>query len=379
MSGMRVLDLGVCDKVVLRGLSLEFEGLLLPALEYEERLVDADMELVGGLVFYPEGVDVVGWLDGRGVGYVCMGAVSGGQIDRMLSALESKKVDYVVGERVRVLVGRWRNLCGDVVSIEGGGVRVSRRCFRGVRDLGVFDSRVLERVVGVDDEVKRVDHMEGSDSAVVVDAHSVLFGCMRVGDRLRRVGDGVYVGAAHGFYFTLLKLKMLYPESCVHVVFDGCVDLRGYDRCVGGGVVLTESGWVDMGYNLELSRRLVKALGFPCYGVEGVCGGELLRGLVVSLCGVLGGAVRVYANDEGLYGMAGGRVSVLRPKSGLRKGMVELCGVEGVEVGGVEGVEVGGVGVLDEVGLRGVLGELCLGGELDRFGGVSRVFRGVWS
>lgn len=161
----------------------------------------------------------------------------------------------------------------------------------------------------------------GDKKAIVIDAYNVLYrNCFNY-DRLYNAINNKFVGAAFGFYFTLLKLKEFYPEYDIHVVFDG--DGINRSKLFDNNIVYkyhhsnySEKFWGIFEENKLWAIKFTKAVGFKCYdfNTDGLKVDNVIGSVVERLQKIDYSMIYIYSNNDNYFQLTSNKVRILIPK-----------------------------------------------------------------
>jgi len=106
-------------------------------------------------------------------------------------------------------------------------------------------------------------------NAIVIDGDNTLWRNMFGFGNLYTAKDHTFVGGAYGMYFSLLKLKELYPEYEIHLVFDGYdkVKFEANPDYKKNRVQKTDQVKQDFKNNRRWTKAMASSLGFNAYHI----------------------------------------------------------------------------------------------------------------
>lgn len=123
---------------------------------------------------------------------------------------------------------------------------------------------------------------------------------------------GRYVGGSQGFYFTLSRFRLLYPEYELHVVFD---EREGGPRASEGSDSF-QAAYLE---NREWVKRFVRACGLHVYEIPGARSEDVIASLVKRMEGDLDYRdIRIATKGTDLFALVSEKTRLSLPKINFR-------------------------------------------------------------
>lgn len=152
---------------------------------------------------------------------------------------------------------------------------------------------------------------QGVRRVLVIDATYLTMRSIFTYDRMYKTSDGTFVGGRLGFYYSLLKMKQLYPEYEVHVVFDA-MKKRSFFTKVGRGKnrlgKAVEQTW-------DWNIALAKACGMHVYYIKNKEARDVIASVTSTLLRQhLMDRVYIVSKDDDFASLVCHEVSMYLPK-----------------------------------------------------------------
>lgn len=252
-----------------------------------------------------------------------LGKIPGSDILKfMRNVQETSSKKFQAGDTIRVLRGEYSGVRLPVITCEGDQVYCEVEIFYYKTPL-VFNSEDVE--LAKEDPLPSnpfVNYVKLAQdnkmrNAIVIDGMFLAYRSTFRYSNLFAKNNTVYVGTAYGFYLSLLKLKTMYPEAEVFVVFDG-KNTSKYEKnpeYKANRDKYTPAFYERFNANLEWIRKFIANTGFHYIKQDDQEGDDVLGSVATSLVEEHGFAhVRIFSYDTDFYQMVCDKVSLLIPK-----------------------------------------------------------------
>lgn len=246
------------------------------------------------------------------VSFTVLGRIRGKDIFSFFTSCQVANVTtFKKGDYVKVVGGALKNLSATVLSIKGETAEIEFSVLNQNRVVScpVSDLVLHDQIAGLElcsfRPLEERYFRKGIRNDIVVDGDSILFRAMsNIPNRYNSKHN--YVGGFIGFYFAMLKLKEMYPEYRINVVFSP-------ETCH----LPNHKPRVHAAYesNHAWCRELVSFLGYPLY-VSPTRSEDLIATLVASLKDSK--RILIYSTNTSLHSLCGPRVETFCPKTTFR-------------------------------------------------------------
>lgn len=252
-----------------------------------------------------------------------LGKIPGSDILKfMRNVQETSSKKFQAGDTIRVLRGEYTGVRLPVITCEGDKVYCEVEIFYYKTPLE-FSSEDVE--LAKDDPLPSnpfVNYVKLAQdnkmrNAIVIDGMFLAYRSTFRYPNLFAKNNSVYVGTACGFYMSLLKLKTMYPEAEVFVVFDGKNSSK-YEKnpeYKANRDKYTPAFYERFNSNLEWIKNFLMCTGFHYIKRDEEEGDDVVGSVAVSLVKEHGFEhVRVFSYDTDFYQLVCDKISLLIPK-----------------------------------------------------------------
>lgn len=266
-----------------------------------------------------------------------LGTIAGREILKMLEncAIEASS-NANVGQHYRVLSGPYRNLIVRMTQRDDQIAQVEYPLFKETRTLDIPIANLVSVTPPPDTNFGFTNLLEQAQNmsqhnAIIIDGNNAMYRSMFGYSQLFTRLENRFVGGAFGFYFTLLKLKELYPEYAIHVVFDGydvekMTNNPEYKSTRISNTPKFKDAFRD---NLDWSKRFIRAAGFSLYHFEDREADDIIGSLARRFEREGYAKVLVYSSDTDFMQLVSDTISIYTPKQSFR-GHTQLVQVKDV-------------------------------------------------
>lgn len=263
-----------------------------------------------------------------GTRFTPIGAVPGVQLSRMSKKVGKKaKESIILGKFYKVKSGQWKNLVGMAETYDGKSVILKVRIVDSFKYIPVDVSSIALAPPERQSIERLYFNMDGSTNAIynyrkaiIIDGHNALFRNVFGYPNYYNKATGAYIGGFFGFFFTLLKIRQLYPEYKIYCVFDR-VDQSKFElmpEYKAGRQKYTPKFWEEMNLNLEMITTFLTYCGIPVIRCEGKEGDDVIASLASYLLSQGHSDIGIYSKDEDFYQLVSDKVFCLKPKPNFR-------------------------------------------------------------
>jgi len=161
----------------------------------------------------------------------------------------------------------------------------------------------------------------GFKKAIIIDGDNVLYRNIFGYNKMYTTRTRKFVGGAFGFYFTMLKLKELFVEYELHVVFDGYPEEKFDENPHYKANRVKKSNRFRDAYksNRKWVQDFVRASGFNLYLMGGEEADDIIGSLATHLAKDKGYQhVFIYATDNDFYQLVDDQIHIYQPKVSFR-------------------------------------------------------------
>ena len=260
------------------------------------------------------------------VNFTHLGLVPGIEILKLMQSCEATVQRHIaIGSFYRIIQGDLRNLQVQLLSHDENEGKVGFQLLGEQKELDIplaaleLIDAPLNPWAGFRN-LMTTEFDRDNKNAVIVDGsyalHRAMFGNDKLYTKKKR-----FVGGCSGFYFELLRLKELYPEYELHVVFDG-YDKRKFEdnpEYKSQRVTYTDKWYKAYADNLDWCKRLTQALGFHLHVPTDKEGDDVVGSLATRLTqGFNYQHVVIFSLDTDFYQLVDERIHLLLPKLSFR-------------------------------------------------------------
>ena len=257
------------------------------------------------------------------VSFTVLGNIRGKDIFSFFNTCKLDNIEtFKVGDRVKVIEGELKNLSAKVSAVDKESVEIEFPLLNGTKRIVCKISELILNENYTPFEASKFKSLEkkfldkGLKYAVVVDGNNCLLRSMRnIPDKYN--SNANYVGGFIGFYFSLLKLKEMYPEFSMHVAFNLSSDAFGY---------LSDKAKKAIFSNMSWCKRFVEEIGFYCHYSFEHQEKDILGSLLLNLQEEYS-QILVYSTNTILQSLVNDKVTIFYPKTTFR-GNSEFIGKE---------------------------------------------------
>ena len=252
-----------------------------------------------------------------------LGKIPGSDILKFLRNVhDSSMKKFQAGDTIQVLRGEYSGVRLPVITCEGDKVYCEVEIFY-YRTPLVFKAEDVE--LAKDDPMPSnpfVNYVQlAQDSkmrkAIVIDGMFLAYRSTFRYPNMFAKNNTLYVGTAYGFYLSLLKLKTLYPESEVFVVFDGKNSSK-YEKnpeYKANRDKYTPAFYQRFNANLEWIKTFISHTGFHYIKKDEEEGDDVVGSVASALVRLFGFShADIFSYDTDFYQMVSDQISLLVPK-----------------------------------------------------------------
>lgn len=260
--------------------------------------------------------------------FIDLGKLFGEEILKLINNCISEVRDAIkIGDYYRIDKGHpLSNLIIKVVSIKEDIVLGCFHTYQGERSIEVPISKIKIFKNPYIIKPKFINYLRreqdmGNYRAIIIDGHNILYKSMFGFKNLYRSRDHKFVGGAYGFYFTLLKLKELFPEYEIYVVFDGYDKIKFEENLEykKDRLEKTEKFKENFKYNLNWVKAFSSSLGFRVHHLMDKEGDDVIGSISNFLDKKLGYQhILIYSRDIDFYSILNEKVNIYLPRLEFR-------------------------------------------------------------
>ena len=253
-----------------------------------------------------------------------LGSVKDHKMFRFVSGIrEASQQEITIGAVYQITEGEYRNLIVKAFGVDEKGKVIVRFPILGkVRELHVDISR-LTRYKELS-RLKRKGSFKNlimKDKAFVIDGHNILYRAIYSYPDKYSALSNRYIGGGYGFYFSLLKIKTMYPEYGIYVCFDSDIGdkQKYYPEYKKQRPPKTERFRQAFEDNLRWCTDLCISLGIPVYRIDGIEGDDLVGSTVKRLLDYGYNDVVIYSQDGDFNQLLSDKVRIFQPKNTFKQ------------------------------------------------------------
>lgn len=278
-----------------------------------------------------------------------LGLIPGKEIYKLINSCISTTLNSVkVGEYYKLIKHPLKNLIIKVISIEGDFVVGEYTVMNEVQHIKVPITKIssFKNIYQVEKDSQFINYMElarkmNKKKAIVVDGHNMLFRNMFGYDTKYTAKDHIFVGGAYGMYFSLLKLKSLFPEYEIHLIFDGYDEekFKENPKYKIHRQRLREKAKYALNNNLRWVREFAFNVGLSVYHLKDKEGDDVVGSVVKFLIDILHYEdVIIYSTDRDFYSIVSDKVSLYVPRVEFRGSSKRVFKKDALNEFGVTGI-----------------------------------------
>lgn len=266
------------------------------------------------------------------VGFTDLGRVSGKSILDMLGAAAPNNAETLqIDAHYKLTAGPFKNLQVQLTSVAGEDAVVRYPLLGSERTLHIPTNHLelIETPLNPWSGFRNLMDLEvsrGNRNAVIIDGSFALHRAMYGNDKLYTKSKK-FIGGCSGFYFDLLRLKELYPEYEIHVIFDG-YDRRKFENNpdykahrAGFGTRLRQA----YGENQDWCERLTRALGYHLYKLNDKEGDDIIGSLATHLTRDRGyNHALIFSVDTDFFQLVSDKIHLHMPKQSFRGNSITI-------------------------------------------------------
>lgn len=260
------------------------------------------------------------------VTFTHLGTILGREVLQMLeSCAVEVSSNAQVGQHYRILSGPYRNLIVKLVERDADAALVEYPLFKETRNLTVSVANLVSIAPPPDSQfgfnnLLEQAHEMSQHHAIILDGNNVLYRNMFGYSQLFTRLENRFVGGAFGFYFTLLKLKELYPEYALHIVFDGYdVEKMSANPEYKSTRISNTPKFKDaFRDNLDWTKRFIQAAGFSLYHLLDREADDVIGSLAARFQRDGYKKVLIYSSDTDFCQLVSDTIEIYTPKSSFR-------------------------------------------------------------
>ena len=279
-------------------------------------------------VLVPSGIEAEGLFNYIRDSKVCevqkLGSIKDHKMFRFVTSIrEASQQEISLGSIYQITEGEYRNLIVKAYSLDEKGKVVCRFPILGkIRELHVDISRLTQfRDLNRLKRKGNFRNLTMKDKAFVIDGHNILYRAIYSYPDKYSAFSGKYIGGGYGFYFSLLKIKTMYPEYGIYVCFDSDIGYKQkyYPEYKKQRPPKSERFKTAFEENLSWCERLCTSLGIPVYRIPDIEGDDLIGSCVKRLLDSDYKDIVIYSQDGDFKQLLSPRVRILQPKNTFKQ------------------------------------------------------------
>lgn len=280
------------------------------------------------------------------VSFTDLGYIEGKEIYKLVNSCVSDALNSIkVGEYYKIIKHSLKNLIIKVVHIGDYFVVGEYTVLDKIKrvEIPIANISSFDNIYQVERDSQFINYMElgkkmGEKKAIIVDGHNILYRSMFGYNNKYTAKDRIFVGGAFGMYFSLLKLKELYPEYEIHLVFDG------YDTIKFQENPTYKIHRQKYPYkfreaaknNLRWVKEFAFCLGFNVYHLSDKEGDDVIGSIVSFLETYLKyDSILIHSTDKDFYSLVSDVVNLYMPRVEFRGTSKKINRVSALEKFGV--------------------------------------------
>lgn len=258
----------------------------------------------------------------RGYNISSVGFLKGSEIIALITkskATSNKK--FPIGSFVKIKRGEFSNVVVPVINCDDDRVwcEVEIFSFKRVFELAIGEVEEAESIqlpeypfINYVEKAREVNQRK----AIVIDGTGLFFRGMFRNSNVFAHGGKTFVGGAHGFYISLLKIKTLYPEYEIYTVFDGNnrtkyesnpeykIQRKKYNAAF----------WERFTANMDWVKNMLAAIGFPVIVQHDQEGDDVVGSAADHLLSLGYVHVMIHSIDTDFYSLVRENLHIIQPK-----------------------------------------------------------------
>lgn len=245
------------------------------------------------------------------ISFTILGNIRGKDVFSFFDACKKENTNiFKVGDHVKLIEGDLKNLSAKISKIDKEKVEIEFPLLNGTKTISCNISDIILHENYTPLELNKFKDIEkkykekGVKNVLIVDGNNCLQRSMyNIPDKYNSKDN--YIGGFFGFYFSLLKIKEMFPEYEIHVVFD---ELPMFD-----------SEKVNNAYflNLVWCKEFVKNIGFYFYFDKIIPAKNQIASLIRQIKETCT-KILIYSTNEIFFSLLSENVSVFYPKTTFR-------------------------------------------------------------
>ena len=280
-----------------------------------------------------------------------LGPISGEELVTLVKSCEDESVSNIIeGEYYQIASGPLRNLIVKCISpsIEDKFVKVEYEILGEIK-VDLISINNLSNLIRQLPETREYSFMSlvesakdsGFKRAICIDGSYVLHREIHGYHNMYTSKNRRFIGGCYGFYFTLLKLKELWAEFEIHVIFDG-YDKEKFEKNTEykkNRTVQTNRFREAYSDNRQWIKNLSEALGFHLYHLLDKEGDDVIGSVAFTLESQGYDRIHIYSIDTDFFQLVTPTIFLDLPKPTLRGHPVRVGVEEALQEFGVNRVE----------------------------------------
>lgn len=260
------------------------------------------------------------------VTFTLLGTLPGRDITKMLDTCVNEVTSSLqIGHHYKILTGPYRNLVVKMESYTQDLATVSYQLFTHHHTITLPPHQLTPTSPPPDPQFGFTNLLEQAqqmshNNAIIIDGNNALYRNMFGYSQLFTRLENRFVGGAFGFYFTFLKLKELYPEYTIHVVFDGydADKMSANPSYKAGRISNTPKFKAAFRDNLDWVKRFSLAAGFSLYHYPDLEADDVIGSLAHHFTQSGYRHVIIYSADTDFCQLASPTTTLCQPKASFR-------------------------------------------------------------
>ena len=263
------------------------------------------------------------------VSFTDLGFVAGSEVYNLINNCVSEVLNSIkIGGYYKIIKHPLKNLIIKVVQIEGNFVIGEYKVLNEIRRIKVSIANIcfFENVYLVEQDSQFRNYLDlgrkmNINKAIIIDGHNILFRSMYGYDKLYTAKDHIFVGGAFGVYFSILKLKELFPEYEIHLVFDGYdkIKFETNPEYKSNRLKLSDKFKEAFRNNMRWIKSFAYHLGFNVYHLKDSEGDDVIGSIARFLENKLNyDNVLIYSLDKDFYTLVTDKVNIYTPRVEFR-------------------------------------------------------------
>lgn len=258
----------------------------------------------------------------RGYNIFSVGFLKGSEIIALVTkskATTNKK--FPIGTFVKIKRGEFANVVVPVINCDDDHVwcEVEIFSFKRVFELAIGEVEEADSILLP--EYPFINYVEkarevNQRKAITIDGTGLFFRGMFRNSTMFAHGGKTFVGGAFGFYISLLKIKTLYPEYEIYVVFDGNNRTK-YENNPEYKIQRKKYNaafWERFTLNLDWVKSMLASIGFPVIVQDEQEGDDVVGSVAHHLLGLGYDLVLIHSIDTDFFSLVRDNLHIIQPK-----------------------------------------------------------------